>query len=183
MSGILPPTHAQRQSRFGRIKFTPHPSAGNPEAVRIDSDWKHHNLVEVHCPQLRRLGLVKGSVGITMHGKVSKPFLALWQAWEDAGHLELIHSFNGMWVTRFKRQSGTIEQRIEKCTKLGAASLSNHSWGTAFDINAREWPLGKACPPDHVYAQLFPIAEEHGFFPGARFRNRPDPMHFEYAAP
>jgi len=62
--------------------------------------------------------------------------------------------------------------------------ISNHAFGSAFDINVAYNPLGaepvypgqKGCVFD-----LVPLAHEHGFYWGGHFRNRRDGMHFEIA--
>ena len=62
--------------------------------------------------------------------------------------------------------------------------LSNHAFGTAFDINVPFNPLG-ARPAligkQGSVRELVPIANEHGFFWGGHFGKRPDGMHFEVA--
>lgn len=175
---VLPLTHADRQARFGSFPFVSDPRPGNPERVVIRGDWVRQYLVEVDVPQLARFGR---STRLTVHYKAAEPLRALWAAWERSDLLGLVKSFDGLWVPRFKRQSGTEAGRAAKCKTLGAASLSNHAWGTAFDINASTYPLGKKLPPTDPFAQLFDDALALGWFPGAMFRSRPDPMHFEFA--
>jgi hypothetical protein len=62
-------------------------------------------------------------------------------------------------------------------------TLSNHAWGTGFDINAKWNPLG-AVPAlrgdTGSVRELVPIAHDHGFFWGGHF-SRSDGMHFEVA--
>lgn len=180
---VLPLTHAQRVARFGSFSFTASPRPGNPEAVTIDPDWIVQNVRTVVCPQLERLGV--GPVRI--HRLAADSFLELWNAWERSDLLDIVETWNGSHVSRFKRPGPgpdgkplTILQRIERARTLGAASLSNHSWASAFDINARLYPLGKHAPASATIWKLVPDAERLGWFPGAKFRSKPDPMHFEY---
>jgi hypothetical protein len=59
---------------------------------------------------------------------------------------------------------------------------SNHSWGTAFDINADWNGLGVTPPPAGVKGsvrELVPIFEKYGFFWGGNYTKRKDGMHFE----
>jgi len=62
--------------------------------------------------------------------------------------------------------------------------LSNHAFGSAFDINASFNALG--VEPARVgdrgcVRELVTIANDHGFYWGGHFAKRPDGMHFEVA--
>jgi hypothetical protein len=119
-------------------------------------------------------GCPKGKV--SFHKKGVPQLQALWAAWEAAGLLPLVLTFDGGWNPRFIRGS----------TK----SLSNHAWGTAFDVNAALNPLG--CVPALVgkpgsTRKLVELAVQNGFFWGGWFgefaggsvKGRFDGMHFE----
>lgn len=84
--------------------------------------------------------------------------------------IKSIGTWNGSFVPRYKRG------------KAGGshADLSNHSWGTAFDIDAQRYPLGKVVAADAPIRKLVPLAHEHGWLWGGDFKSRPDGMHFEY---
>lgn len=171
-------THAARVALFGEFSFEPAPLPGNPEHVTIDKTWRLANLVDVEVPQLRGLAGPKGR--LTVHRLAKAPLLALFAAWEREGLLKHLHSFNGAFASRFKRQNGTEAERREKCAKLGAGALSNHAYGTAVDLNAPELPLGRPCPPSHPFQlYLAPIARGMGWEWGGDYRTRPDPHHFE----
>ncbi len=76
----------------------------------------------------------------------------------------------GSYVPRFIRGSRT--------------TLSNHAFGTAFDINTRENALGAipALVGKHgSVRKLVPLANQHGFYWGGHFKSRKDGMHFEIA--
>lgn len=178
MAQLLPPTHASRLQLFGQFSYLHDPRPGNPEHIVITGDWIRTHLTEVEIPQLRALGV---STRLMVHYRAAKAIQRLWEAWEVAGLLGHVRTFNGAWAPRYKRQTGSEAERRAKCAALGPASLSNHAWGTAFDINAAQYPLGKQLPTGDAFADLFPDAEFDGWFPGARFRTRPDPMHFELA--
>ena len=83
----------------------------------------------------------------------------LWQAWETAGLSERILTFEGSYNARFIRGSRT--------------KLSNHPFGSAFDINARWNGLG-AFPAlegqEGSVRELINIANEHGFFWGGHIQ-------------
>jgi hypothetical protein len=106
----------------------------------------------------------------------------LWQAWERAGLLDRILSFQGGFVPRFVRNTAGRNPR----------PLSNHAWGTAFDINAPQNRLGvepALLGQTGCVRELVEIANQHGFFWGGHYRNRrdgsigKDGMHFEIAHP
>lgn len=157
---------------FGEFKFVAAPVKGNPEAIRITDGWDDKNIVVVVVPQLIKLGLSRTGKA-SVHRLVAKQFLALWQAWEDRGLLHYVISWDGAWVPRFIRGSRT--------------SLSNHAFGSAFDINA-EWNMrGTAGALPGKKGHLWPLVPsmiEFGFFWGGYWgsENRSgtrDDMHAE----
>lgn len=163
---------------FGAFPYRSEPRPGNPERIVITGDWTRTHLVTVTIPQLARFGVRSP---VTVHYRAREPLRAVWADWEAEDLLHLIPSWDGLWVPRYKRQAGTVETRIAKCALLGPGDLSNHSWGTAFDIGAARYPLGHAVPAHDPWRALFPVAVDNGWFPGADFA-RPDGMHFELAA-
>ncbi len=172
-----PITHTQRCATFGEFTFIADSSDTNPERIRITGDWVRQHLVEVEIPQLAVLGRPTKQ---TCHYKVAKSLVALWADWERFGVLP--ETFNGLWVPRFKRQSGTVAERIARCQTLRVANLSNHSWGTAFDIDAAQYPLGRPAPTRRADPDLYErvrLAEHWGWAWGGAWRRRPDAMHFE----
>jgi hypothetical protein len=102
-----------------------------------------------------------------LNKRVAKQMLALWDAWDKAGLLPMILSYEGAYVPRLIRGSTT--------------SLSNHAYGSAFDINYHWNQLGatpaKAGAKGSV-RELVPLAHKHGFYWGGNFA-RLDGMHFE----
>jgi peptidoglycan hydrolase-like protein with peptidoglycan-binding domain len=164
---LRPLSEAERVALFGRLEFVAAPVAGNPEAIRITNDYAV-NIVAVTVPQL--VG-VDGSPGgfAQFHRIVAPQVLALFAAWEAAGLLPLVLSWAGSWAPRFVRGSKT--------------TLSNHAFGTAFDINAAWNGLGVKPAPSGArgsVVDLVPLARAHGLFWGGDF-SRPDGMHFEAA--
>ena len=58
--------------------------------------------------------------------------------------------------------------------------LSNHSSGTAVDLNATQHPLGKSGTfPSEKVPMIRALAKKYGMMWGGDFRRRPDEMHFE----
>jgi len=63
-------------------------------------------------------------------------------------------------------------------------TLSNHAYGTAFDINAGWNPMGRTPPvvkKEGSVRRLVETANVYGFYWGGHYPNRPDGMHFEAA--
>jgi len=62
--------------------------------------------------------------------------------------------------------------------------LSNHSSGTAIDLNATKHPLGKVGTfPNEKVPMIRALAKKYGLIWGGDYRNRKDEMHFEIALP
>ena len=60
--------------------------------------------------------------------------------------------------------------------------LSNHSSGTAIDLNATQHPLGKVGTfPSEKVPMIRALAKKYGMIWGGDFRRRKDEMHFEIA--
>jgi len=58
--------------------------------------------------------------------------------------------------------------------------LSNHSSGTAIDLNATKHPLGKVGTfPNEKVPMIRALAKKYGLIWGGDYRNRKDEMHFE----
>ena len=62
--------------------------------------------------------------------------------------------------------------------------LSNHSSGTAIDLNATKHPLAKVGTfPNEKVPMIRALAKKYGLILGGDYRNRKDEMHFEIALP
>ena len=169
-SPLRPLTHVQRVEKFGRFTFTATPTPANPEAIRIDPAWVRANIAGFEVLQMAKLGR---PTRVDFHRLAGHRLVEMWQAWDDAGLLDRVRTFNGAWVPRYKRGKAGG----------GPASLSNHSWGTALDVNAKWNPLGKepaALGAIGCVRELVPLAEAHGFAWGGNFKARPDGMHLEF---
>lgn len=172
-SDLTPASLAVRYQLFGQFQFTPDPTPANPEGIKILGSWVRDNIIGVDIPQLKGVRGA-GNGKILFHAAGAPQLQALFAAWEEAGLTHLITSWAGSWAPRFIRGSTT--------------TLSNHAWGTAFDINSPENGLGQRPAlvgmPGSV-RELVPIANEHGFFWGGHYRGsngmpgRLDGMHFE----
>lgn len=151
---------------FGSYKWKHTPTRDNREAITILDSWEEDNIIMVTVPQLVAIGASKTGRA-RVHRKIAPQFLALWAAWEAAGLLPHIHTWEGAFTARLIRGSST--------------TLSNHAYGSAFDVNAQWNSLGHrgARPGDlGCVWPLVPLAVKHGFYWGGWFK-RPDLMHFE----
>ena len=160
----------QRAAVFGRFGYVSAPKKDNPEAIRILGTWESDNIVSVPIPQLRKALGQKAPTSLRFHRLAAKQLQGLWADWEKARLLDRIRTFDGAFVPRYIRGSRTV--------------LSNHAFGSAFDINYSDNMLGKR--PALVgergcVRELVPIAHEWGFYWGGHFNSRPDGMHFEVA--
>lgn len=155
-----------RNEMFGKFDFEHDPLPSNREHIKILDDWVEKNIVDVSLPGPPGLDPIKTK----FNRRGAKQLLALWEEWRDGGLLDRIVTYDGGFNPRFQRGS--------------TRKLSNHAWGTAFDINAGQNGLNKepARSGEHgcVYA-LVEAANRHGFFWGGHFRSRKDGMHFEIA--
>jgi hypothetical protein len=163
-------SNRDRQALFGYYDFVPAPRQGDPDAIQVLGDWETQYIQWVNVPQLAGFRNAKRNGDIQFHRLAAPQLVKLWKAWEDADLLDRILSFEGSYVPRFVRGSRT--------------NLSNHAFGSAFDINMRWNRLG-AVPAllreQGCVRELVEIANEHGFYWGGHFRDRPDGMHFEVA--
>jgi hypothetical protein len=63
-----------------------------------------------------------------------------------------------------------------------STNLSNHSSGTAIDLNSTKHPLGKVGTfPNEKVPMIRALAKKYGCIWGGDFRSRKDEMHFEIA--
>lgn len=168
---VRPLTAAERDKQFGHIAYRAAPTERNPERIVITNGWRK-NLTRVVVPELRSVYGAPQSGRVTVHKDVAGPLKELFAAWRQAGLDSLILSWAGLWCARFVRGS--------------RSRLSNHSYGSAFDINATWNLLG--CTPALVgelgsVRKLVPIANELGWWCGLHgwppHYDRLDGMHFE----
>jgi peptidoglycan hydrolase-like protein with peptidoglycan-binding domain len=164
-------SYTQREAIFGKLPYTPQSTTACPEGIVIAPTWIQAHMEQVHIPQLAKVRGKDSAVWI--NNKIVSQFKSLWQAWDDAGFLNLVLTFDGAWAPRFVRGSRTY--------------LSAHSWGSAFDINATWNALGKT--PALVgtkgsVRKLVSIANDFGWYWGGHWgppygNGRSDGMHFE----
>lgn len=162
-------TDAQRDKAFGHIEWQPAPTSQNPEAIRITNDWVEEHIVTVTVPQLVGIQGATKTGRVSVHEIVRDPIVHLFQTWEDEGLLPKLLSWAGCWAPRLIRGSRD--------------RLSNHAYGTAFDINAPWNSLGARpalLQEKGSVRALVPIANDQGWYWGGHYEGRKDGMHFEW---
>jgi peptidoglycan hydrolase-like protein with peptidoglycan-binding domain len=185
-SKLQQPTAAITQGLFGSFSFTHAPTIGNPQKIKIGGTWVNDTIVTVKVPQLIGVPIpIDSAHAVLSDGKVQCHKLAgpviigLFQAWEDAGLASRILTWYGCFNARLKRK--TVTPKPE--------NLSNHSWGSAFDINAPQNWLGElptVMGGRGCVRELVSIANEMGVYWGGHFGGPTtigsrDGMHFEIA--
>jgi peptidoglycan hydrolase-like protein with peptidoglycan-binding domain len=161
-------TNAQRQAIFGAYDYVSAPEPDNPEAIRILGSWVRDNIVDVPVPQLQTALKRRGTM--QFHRLAASQLQGLWAEWESSGIIDRVLVYNGSFVPRFVRGSREV--------------LSNHAFGSAFDINEPHNRIGHR--PALVgekgsVRELVQIANRWGFFWGGHYDHRLDGMHFEVA--
>lgn len=162
---LRPLDDAGRAALFGKLVFEPDPSPEDRERVRITSGL---DLVTVEVPELQGVAHGPKSGRVSCHRLAGPKLRELFAEWAREGVLERVKTWGGCFSPRFIRGSRT--------------RLSNHAWGTAFDINVPWNGLGRqpalAGKPGSV-RELVPTANRLGWYWGGHFMERPDGMHFE----
>lgn len=160
--------YQDRTKLFGYFSYVASPTLSNPEAITITDNWAKDNITLVEVKQLKTAKGAPSNCKIQFHKKLEKQIIQLFDAWEAECLTSHIKTWGGSWVPRFVRGSRT--------------NLSNHAWGTAFDINV-QWNMLGTVPSlkgkTGSVRDLVEIAYTNGFYWGGWFPNRPDGMHFE----
>lgn len=157
-----------REKLFGKFAYTASPVPSNPEAIKITDGWPSTNISRINIPQLSGISGVPKSGVIHIHTALVPQITKMFKSWEESGLMSNVLTWDGSWVPRFSRGSRTY--------------LSNHSWGSAFDINVAWNGLGvrpALVGKKGSVRELVEIAADCGFYWGGWFTNRPDGMHFE----
>ena len=173
---------------MGEIHIVEHPIVGtirwraaqeiSGAPIELLDQFEQNNIDKFFVPQLE--GVLDGrteATGDIFNGRVRffrkarQQLIDAFAEIEAAGLKSLIISFEGSFNARLQRKKGGGPMH----------KPSNHSFGTAFDINADF--NGQGDPPAPLGAngsvrELVPIFEKHGFRWGGNFPT-PDGMHFE----
>ncbi len=158
------PSLAAVKQMFGEFQYN---RLANGD-INILGNWVADNIVKVEIKQLKGVLGAPSDGKIHFHKKGVEQLRGFFDEAEKQNLANLIISWAGSFYPRMVRGSKT--------------SLSNHSWGSAFDINAPEnWLNTKPAPvaKKGSLLKLVPIANSYGFFWGGHYTNRLDGMHFE----
>lgn len=163
-------TVTRAQQLYGTFAWRKAPTAGEARAIKFLDNWPQQNIVVHAIPQLARIGRPT-SVNREMHKKAVAKMTGLWDAWEKAGLLKLVKTFDGLYNPRVIG---------------GTNTLSNHAFGIAFDIN-EPWNTWGGQPAmvgqTGSVRLLVPLANQYGFYWGGHYNGKKDGMHFELVDP
>lgn len=183
------PSNDSRNRDFGCFQFLQRPLSQRPdkESIVIKGscdgtvpDWTATNITTISIPQLQ---FAKGYAGsFHCHEKAADQFRLLFQKWEQDDLLHLIMSYEGCFVPRYKRKQAPKEANGHPLkSSRDVPELSNHSFGSAFDINNVDNQLDTIpafCGKRGSVRELVASANEIGIYWGGHFKNQ-DGMHFE----
>ncbi|MFZ2725158.1 MAG: M15 family metallopeptidase [Methylococcaceae bacterium] len=164
------PDSSRRNAFLGTFSYECTPRPNNLECIRITDNWVEKNIIKINVPQLIGITGAPHTANVYFHKKVAESVIALFNEWDKQGLTDKILAWDGSYVPRLIRGSKTV--------------LSNHAYGSAFDIN---YPWNKLGSTPALVGQrgsvreLVQIANNHGFFWGGHYKNRKDGMHFEFA--
>jgi hypothetical protein len=165
-------TTAQIQKVFGKFTFKAAPLPKNPEHIKITDDFVQKNIIQITIPQLIGIKGVPANGKIDFHRLAANQLVRLFQDWAKAKLIDRILTFDGSFNPRFVRGSKSV--------------LSNHAFGSGFDINAefnRRGHTPALVGMKGSTRELVQIANENGFFWGGHFKRKKsiDGMHFDVA--
>jgi D-alanyl-D-alanine carboxypeptidase len=162
-------TETQKRAMFGDLQYRAANNDPKDDAIIITNGWDVANIVSVVIPELAGVEGASKDGHCRVHRAIAEQYLALWAAWSRLGIAKLVTSYGGAFEPRFIR--GTGKTRI-----------SNHAYGTAFDVNASANWLSHlpAFPGENgsLFAHV-EAAQVFGFSWGGFYMNRLDGMHFE----
>lgn len=146
------------------LKHTPN---GYAEVIKTFGDlksplWAEKNLVTLVLSYPLICG-DKRIIHIVCHKLVADNFIQVFTQIEAAGLQDQAKNFGGIYNQRNIR---------------GQIHPSLHSWAIAIDLEPDKYPLGSNKRfPDSIIK----IFHDAGFFYGGDFKNRKDPMHWQFA--
>lgn len=159
------PSRAKVISMFSEFQWQ---TQGSSE-IRILGDWVQRNIVKIEIPVLAGKIGASATGTVMIHRLCVESLKAIFDEINTLGLNNRITSYAGAFYPR----------RIR-----GSQAISNHSWGSAIDLNAPENWLGKQ--PAKIgqkgcLLELVPIFNKYGWFWGGHYEGRLDGMHFECA--
>lgn len=141
---------------------------GSGTSLVLENNWASQNITTVSIPQLKGVPTYGGKFGgsVKWYRGCVRQLQTAFAEIEAHGLLDKVIFWGGSWVPRLIR---------------GGSSPSNHSFGTALDINIYQNWLGDtpaAIGKVGSVRELVPVFEKYGFLWGGRWA-RQDGMHFE----
>ena len=190
-AGLASPTNAARNAALTCFKFKQlaRPFRSDPDGIVITgscdgsvSDWESKFITKVPVPGLAHLPTFKSGF-MRVHTVVAPRLTALFDGWANADLMHLFLTYEGAFVARYIRGDSPSDGAHGIKQSRNVTNLSNHAFGSAFDVNATWNPRGhpsaepgrKGC----VY-ELVKIANGIGWYWGGHFSTE-DGMHFEFA--
>lgn len=189
-ANLSSPSAAWRNTKFTCFKFVQKASQfrDRPERIVIRgscdgsiSDWPQAKIVDLVSSDFSYADGYPGYFRVHREAKEALEELLL--QWRNADLLHLVISFAGAFDPRyiFGHSPGNAAQPEKKSTEAG--KLSNHAFGSAFDINATQNWIGDTpaiCGQKGAVRELVGLANQSSFFWGGHFGGgRIDGMHFE----
>jgi hypothetical protein len=191
-TNLQSPTNADRNGGLGCFRFKQLPldhRADPDEVVTMGScdgsvaDWRATNIIDLAIPQ--KIFASGFSGVIRCHKFVAPHLLLLFRKWEELDLLHLIRRYDGSYVPRYKRGQSPSAAGHGPKRSVQVDSLSNHAFGSAFDINEPDNSFGgqpALCPRRGCTRELVESANTLGFYWGGHFTGgSKDGMHFEFA--
>lgn len=190
-AGLESPTNPARNAALTCFKFKQlaKPLRPDPDGIVITSscngaiaDWETNFITRVAVPQLAHLPTFSSGF-MRVHTLVAPRLTALFEAWAAADLMRLFLTYEGAFVARYIRDGSPSAgaHGIKQSKDVG--DLSNHAFGSAFDVNATWNMRGKSSAPPGEKGCIFElveIANGLGWFWGGHFSTE-DGMHFEFA--
>lgn len=184
------PTNDWRNREFGSFEFLPCGLAGgvDKEAIIVKgscdgsaSDWTAKNIVAIKHPAFQYAEGYRGR--IRCHVRAAPVIRQLLSIWKERDLLHLVISYAGCYVPRYvrgKEPAAGADRSLRSSRDV--PELSNHSFGSAFDINAAQNWIGATpalCGSKGSVRELVAAANECNVYWGGHFAHRADGMHFE----
>ena len=154
------------KSRFERFGYFKYQILAGGDII-IQGNWIKNNICKLPIPldPLKVKNFPKDKL-VYFHKLVIPSLLYMFEEWERNDLLKYIITWEGSFYPRLVR---------------GGTSLSNHAFGSAFDINAKWNGYGNE-PCKNIFGTVIPlveIANKHGWFWGGHYLKKKDGMHFE----
>jgi hypothetical protein len=190
---ISSPTNASRNAALGCFIFKQLPLANRGDKDEIVTqgscdgeiqDWRKENIVDIEIPQLQ---FAIGYAGVVHCHRLAAPhILDLFAHWEKLDLLHLVRTYEGAYNPRYKRGKSPSPKGHGPKRSDQVDAISNHAFGSAFDVNASDNEYGHTpvpCPQRGCTRELVNPANGLGFFWGGHFSSTSDRdgMHFEFA--